>query len=90
MNTFANRSWLFDRDTYRRVAFAEAASVLGSDLRQRRLCNVGPLLSIIQLVDGLPVLGQVHVGLLLLRGWGAQTAHRETRTKAQSDPYGLP
>lgn len=53
--------------TYRRVSFAEAASVLGPDLGQRRLGDVSPLFSVVQLVHGLPVLGQVHVGLLLLQ-----------------------
>lgn len=53
--------------TYRGVSLAKAASVLGPDLGECWLGYVSSLLSVIQLMDGLPVLRQVHVGLLLLR-----------------------
>lgn len=53
--------------TYRGVPLSKAASVLGPDLGERRLRDVSSLLSVIQLVDGLPVLRQVHVSLFLLQ-----------------------
>ncbi len=48
------------------VAFAEAASVLGPDLGDCRLGDVGSLFCVVQLMNRLPVLGQIHVRLLLL------------------------
>lgn len=53
--------------TYRGVPLSKAASVLGPDLGERRLRDVSSLLGVIQLVDSLPVLRQVHVSLFLLQ-----------------------
>ncbi len=74
-HTRAERYWLLLEkdgvtfvltDTHWGVAFAEAASVLGPDLGERRLGDVGPLFCVVQLMNRLPVLGQIHIRLLLL------------------------